>query len=58
MTNKSSLRKKPKRKEMSDKERVRDFQRKLYRKAKQERVSGKVNSTTREPLINWSKSTE
>ncbi len=37
MTNKSSLRKKPKRKEMSDKERIRDFQRKLYRKAKQEK---------------------
>ncbi len=41
MTNKSSLRKKPKRKEMSDKERIRDFQRKLYRKAKQEKSQRK-----------------
>lgn len=33
----SSLQKKPKRSEMSDEERVRDFQRKLYQKAKQEK---------------------
>lgn len=32
----SNLTKKPKRSEMSDEERVRDFQRKLYLKAKQE----------------------
>jgi hypothetical protein len=38
-----SLIKKPKRSEMSDEERVRDFQRKLYLKAKQE-VNGEVNS--------------
>lgn len=33
----SNLQKSPKRSEMSDEERVRDFQRKLYRKAKQEK---------------------
>lgn len=37
LTKKSNLRRKPKRSEMSDEERVRDFQRKLYLKAKQEK---------------------
>lgn len=37
MMKKSNLQKKPKRSEMSDTERVQDFQRKLYRKAKQEK---------------------
>lgn len=37
MTNGSNLQRKPKRSEMSDEERVRDFQRKLYQKAKQDK---------------------
>lgn len=38
LTKKSNLRRKLKRSEMSDEERVRDFQRKLYLKAKQEKA--------------------
>lgn len=49
----SNLQKKPKRSEMSDEERVRDFQRKLYLKAKQEKVSVDVNSMAIERIKSW-----